>query len=127
MTTKRPILLLAAGLAFSLPAGSALAQRVSNLQGGRFLQLCTRAPSIGICDAYISGLADAVALTHVYDRNEGDKTAPTGFCVASGVTSTDMRTKVVAWLKGHTDKLNSPVGGLVFTALHESYPCGGSK
>ncbi|GBQ31823.1 hypothetical protein HLH34_13395 [Gluconacetobacter azotocaptans] len=127
MTTGRSMLLLAAGLTFGLPASSALAQRVSPLQGGRFLQLCSRAPSIGICDAYISGVADAVALTHVYDKNEGDKAAPTGFCVASGVTSADMRSKVVAWLKGHTDKLTSPVGGLVFTALHESYPCGGSK
>ncbi|MBB2201663.1 Rap1a/Tai family immunity protein [Gluconacetobacter tumulisoli] len=127
MTTGRSTLLLAAGLALGLPAGSALAQRVSPLQGGRFLQLCTRAPSVGICDAYISGLADAVALTHVYDKNEGDKTAPTGFCVASGVSSAEMRTKVVTWLKGHSDQLTSPVGGLVFTALHESYPCGGSK
>ncbi|GEB37543.1 hypothetical protein GLI01_15780 [Gluconacetobacter liquefaciens] len=125
MSARRSILLVAA-LAAGLPA-SAMAQRVSNLQGGRFLELCSRAPSVAICDAYLSGLADSVALTHVYDRNEGDKTAPTGFCIKAGVTSAEMRGHVVSWLRGHTDQLSKPVGELTFTALHEAYPCGGGK
>ncbi|MFW7266728.1 Rap1a/Tai family immunity protein [Gluconacetobacter sp. Hr-1-5] len=125
MSARRSILLVAA-LAAGLPA-SAMAQRVSNLQGGRFLELCSRAPSVAICDAYLSGLADSVALTHVYDRNEGDKTAPTGFCIKSGVTSAEMRGHTVSWLRAHTDQLSKPVGELVFTALHEAYPCGDGK
>lgn len=122
----RRSLLLGAALAAVLPA-SAMAQRVSTLQGGRFLELCSRAPSVAICDAYLSGLADSVALTHVYDRNEGDKAAPTGFCIKPGVTSAEMRGHVVSWLRTHTDQLSKPVGELAFTALHESYACGDGK
>jgi Rap1a immunity proteins len=127
MTARRSVLLLAASLAVCLPAGAAMAQRVSPLQGGRFLELCSRAPSVATCDAYLSGLADAVALTHAYDSNKGDKAAPTGFCIAPGVTSPEMRSHVVTWLRAHHDQLASPVGGLVFTALHDSYPCGDGK
>ncbi|CAP55901.1 Rap1a/Tai family immunity protein [Gluconacetobacter diazotrophicus] len=131
MTARRSVFLLAAALAAgsavaSLPS-SAMAQRVSTLKGGRFLEFCSRAPSVAICDAYLSGLADAVALTQVYDKNQGDKTTPTGFCIAPGATSAEMRGHVVTWLHGHSDQLSKPVGELVFTALHESYPCGGGK
>lgn len=124
--TRTRSLLLAACLA-ALPAGTAMAQRVSTLPGGRFLEICARPQGAAVCDAYIAGLADSVALTHVYDRHQGDANAPTGFCIPAGTPTQDMRGRVVSWLRGHSAQLSSPVGGLVFTALHDAYPCGGGK
>lgn len=101
----------------------ASAQRVTPMLSGRFLQLCKKASSLQICDAYISGIADAGALSKVFAKNEGDTQAPPGFCIPSVVSGKDMREQVVAWLLKNSDKLSQPVGASVFTALHEAYPC----
>ncbi|NHN85961.1 hypothetical protein GOB93_15120 [Acetobacter musti] len=102
----------------------ASAQRLSPLKAGNFGRICSRPAGAQVCDAYISGLADAGALAKVNDRNEGDPKAPPGFCVPQVEAGTAMRGKVISWLKAHQDVLDKPVGEAVFMALHDSYPCG---
>ncbi|GAN53367.1 Rap1a/Tai family immunity protein [Tanticharoenia sakaeratensis] len=114
-------LLAAAGL-----GGTAHAQRVSPLKAGRFMQMCSTPALVGACDAYITGMTDAVALGKVDASHEGDKSAKAGFCVPDSQTGPQMRGLVTAWLRAHADVLGKPVGEGVFAALHDSYPCHGS-
>lgn len=122
------LLALGCVLVVGLPAAHASAQRVSRLDGARLGSLCTKPAGTGICDAYISGLADSVTLAHLFDRNvEKDSKDVPAFCITPATPTADMRGKVVNWMKAHRDDLNRPAGEVVFTALHESYPCGGGK
>ncbi|AXY22952.1 MULTISPECIES: Rap1a/Tai family immunity protein [Komagataeibacter] len=127
MKTAR-LLALACAMAASMPVAQAYAQRVSRLDGTQLGSLCTKAASAGVCDAYISGIADSAALAHLFERNaEKDTKDVAAFCIAPATPIADMRGKVVSWMKDHRDGLSRPAGEVVFTALHESYPCGGSK
>ncbi|GAN68985.1 Rap1a/Tai family immunity protein [Acetobacter orleanensis] len=105
----------------------AQAQRISPMQTGNFARICSRPAGATACDAYITGLADAMALSKINDRNEGDPSAPTGFCVPTSENGAAMRGKVLTWLKAHSDALSKPVGESVFKALHDSYPCSAAK
>ncbi|ATU72431.1 hypothetical protein CFR78_14070 [Komagataeibacter rhaeticus] len=122
------LLALGCVLAVGLPAAHASAQRVSRMTGEQLGSLCTKPAGTGICDAYISGVADSAALAHLFERNaEKDAKDISAFCIAPATPTADMRTKVVGWMKDHRDTLSRPAGEAVFTALHESYPCGGGK
>ncbi|MCX2560395.1 Rap1a/Tai family immunity protein [Acetobacter farinalis] len=118
--------LIALGGALLAPT-LAHAQRISPMQTGNFVRICTRAAGASLCDAYITGVADAVALSKINDRNEGDPAAPAGFCVPTSENGAAMRVKVMAWLKDHSDAMSKPVGESVFKALHDSYPCSAKK
>ncbi|MFT8670692.1 Rap1a/Tai family immunity protein [Acetobacter orientalis] len=119
--------LFALGTALLVPTGLVHAQRISPLQTGNFARICSKPAGASICDAYITGVADAGALAKINDKNEGDAAAPAGFCVPTTETASVMRGKVVAWLKDHSDSLSKPVGESVFRALHDSYPCSAKK
>jgi len=121
---KRTLMVAALAVGVASPA---LAQRVSPLTAGKFLEICSRSAGTQICDAYISGIADAGALSKVSGRNEGDAGAVAGFCIPRGVAGAEMRAKVVVWLRGHQSVLTAPVGEGVFAALHDAYPCGAAK
>ena len=111
-----------------LPLSGAHAQRVSRMPASQLGTLCTRASGTGLCDSYISGVADAAALAHLFERNaEKDQHDVAAFCIAPATSLSDMRGKVVDWMKAHRDQLSRPAGEAVFTALHESYPCGDHK
>lgn len=105
----------------------ASAQRVSTFKAGNFLQVCKNSQSASICDAYINGVADSVALTKIFDKNRGDQSAPVAFCIAPSVSGKDMKDKVIAWMNAHPEKLSQPVGAVIYTALHAAYPCNSSK
>lgn len=113
-------------LAFAAPAH---AQRLSPLTAEKFGQICSSPKGTMICDAYITGMADAGALAKLNAKSEGDSAAVAGFCVPDGETAAGMRSHVVSWLKTHRDVLSQPVGKSVFAALHDSYACpvGGAK
>ncbi|GBQ68804.1 hypothetical protein AA103196_2045 [Ameyamaea chiangmaiensis NBRC 103196] len=121
---KRIVLALALTACAATPA---LAQRVSPLTAGKFVQICSRQAGAQICDAYISGIADAGALSKVSAKNEGDAGAIAGFCIPNATTGAEMRAKVVTWLRGHDSVLGAPVGEGVFAALHDAWPCGAAK
>ncbi|MFT9257219.1 MAG: Rap1a/Tai family immunity protein [Acetobacter sp.] len=116
------------GLASLLAAPTlAHAQRVSPMKAGTFGQICTHSKSLGLCDAYLSGMIDAGTLSKINDTNQGDADAPAGFCVPTSETTPAIRAKVVSWLKQHSDALPNPLGEVVFKALQDAYPCGAKK
>ncbi|MBS0979900.1 Rap1a/Tai family immunity protein [Acetobacter thailandicus] len=115
-----------AGALLLASQGVAHAQRVTPMTAGRFGKICSSASGHALCDAYISGMADSVALATLSARNEGHNEAA-DFCIPVSEDAASMRSKVVAWLKGHTDTLSRPVGEGVFRALHDSYPCSAKK
>lgn len=123
--TRLSVLVAVAGL--SALASTASAQRISPMTAGNFGRICTSRGGAQICDAYITGMADAGALSKINAVNNGDASAQAGFCIPQSTTGTDLRSKVVSWLKAHKDELSKPVGETVFVALHESYPCGTGK
>ncbi|CAI3923107.1 unnamed protein product [Commensalibacter communis] len=127
MNTKIAFLLAGFGLMAVSGAQSALAQRVTPLQAGKFLQLCKNAKELRACDAYISGVADSVAYSKMFAKNQGDANAPAGFCIATSVSGKEMRSKVITWMTAHSDQLSQPAGASVFTALHDAYPCPSTK
>ncbi|MDI2090254.1 Rap1a/Tai family immunity protein [Commensalibacter oyaizuii] len=108
--------------AFSL-SQHASAQRITPLPASNFLQLCKNPKSLKTCDAYISGIADSVAYSKMFAKNQGDANAPAGFCIAPSVKGAEMREKVVTWMSNNPAKLSQNAGGAVFTALHDAYPC----
>ena len=118
---KRLALIALAG-ALAMP-GLAHAQRLAPMKAGTLGKMCSSAATRTACDAYLSGLTDGVTLAQINAHNTGDTTPPAGFCVPATEDIAAMRTKVLTWLKAHTDSLAKPVGESVFTALHDSYPC----
>lgn len=118
---KRLALIALAG-ALAAP-GLAHAQRLAPMKAGAFGKMCSTTATRTACDAYLSGLTDGVTLAQINGHNNGDASAPTSFCVPAAEDIAAMRTKVLTWLKAHTDSLGKPVGESVFTALHDSYPC----
>lgn len=127
MNKKLAFLLAGFGLMAVSSVPNAMAQRVTSLQAGQFLQYCKNPKALKVCDAYISGIADSVAYSKMFAKNQGDAKAPAGFCIATAVSGKEMRDKVVAWMDGHPDKLSEKAGAAVFTALHDAYPCNTNK
>ncbi len=123
MNRKILIVLLSFAVLTTLSLTSIQAQRVSKVRTIDFLQLCQNHQTVKACNIYISGIADSVAFSKVYAKNQGDLKAPSGFCINPSVSGNEMRQKVVNYINSHTDQLNQPAGATVFTALHESYPC----
>ncbi|EUK18773.1 Rap1a/Tai family immunity protein [Commensalibacter papalotli (ex Servin-Garciduenas et al. 2014)] len=123
MNTKRALLLAGFGLMVIFATPNAMAQRVTQLQAGKFLQYCKNPKALKLCDAYISGISDSVAYSKMFAKNQGDVKSPAGFCIATNISGKEMRDKVIAWMDGHSDKLTQPAGAAVFTALHDAYPC----
>ena len=122
---KRLVLIALAGACLAPVTGHA--QRISPMQAGNFARVCSKPAGASVCDAYITGMADAGALAKINDKNEGDANAPAGFCIPASENVASMRSKVISWLKGHSDSLSKPVGESVFRALHDSYPCSATK
>ncbi len=122
----RMTVLAVAGCALSLSlAGPARAQRVSPMQAGRFVQFCNSPRNGGqqICDAYITGMADSFALM----QHLGAAPGKSDICVPRTATGSTMRGMVLSWIDSHKERLRDQVGEVVYTALHDSFPCDGAK
>lgn len=85
MNKKLACLLAGFGLMVISAVPNAMAQRVTPLQAGKFLQLCKNPKALKVCDAYISGISDSVAYSKIFAKNQGDAKAPAGFCIAPSV------------------------------------------
>lgn len=125
---KKKVIFALSGLAFLAVqnVSGAFAQRVSTFKASNFLQICKNsqaAGSAGICDAYINGIADSVALTKIYAKHNGDDKVPAAFCIAPAVSGKEMKARVISWMDSHPEKLAEPVGAVIYTALHAAYPC----
>jgi hypothetical protein len=104
-------LLLAAALAFI--CGNAQAQRESNVSGSKLLGFCTAKVPVN-CDAYISGVADAIAA-------EGQAHAIA--CIPVAVTGTQLRDVLIKFLHDHPEKLQLKAGLLTTRAFAEAFAC----
>jgi hypothetical protein len=94
-------------------AGAASAQRVSTVDGNKLLGFCTAKATVG-CDAYISGVADAIAAA-----GPGKAMA----CIPSAVTGAQLRGVVVKYLKNHPETRELKAGELTIKALGQAFPC----
>lgn len=126
MMRRFTLLAATVGVLMAMPAH---ANRISPMTAEKFGKICSSKTGGAICDAYISGIADAGALAPLNDKAEGDAGAVSGFCIPDDASTVSMRGLVVSWLRAHRDVWDKPVGKGVFAALHDSYPCsgGGSK
>jgi hypothetical protein len=103
----------ALGAALLLLAGAAAAQRVSPISGAALARLCTNAPTRAECDAYISGVADAI----------GDSHGRLPACIPPATTGTALRATVLRFLKSHPEALSLPAAHGTIQALAEAFPC----
>jgi len=100
-------------LACLLAAGTAQAQRVSNVKGVTLLKACT-GPSTTACDAYVDGFGDAI-------EAEGKDHALA--CIPIAVTGTELRDVLVKFLKDHPEDQHLKASSLATRAFSEAYPC----
>ena len=130
MHSRMTALVIVAG-ALALLSPHAQAQRISPMPAGNFLRFCNSPANGGqkICDAYITGMADSFALVQKLSSEQGDGQSKSAqsICVPTTATGASMRGMVVSWLASHKDRLRNKVGEVVYTALHDSYPCDATK
>jgi hypothetical protein len=96
-----------------LGGSAAQAQRVSKVDGTRLLAMCSTKPA-GECDAYLSGVADAIAA-------EGAEKAPA--CIPVAVTGVQLRDVVGKYIHNHPESREMKAGALTISALSAAFPC----
>ena len=101
----------------------AMAQRVSNLDGTKFLAICTGKELAG-CDAYVAGVADTATTYHdLAARPNSPVKVPPDICIPAEVTGVKLRQVVVDWLKANEAERGKKASQLVYRALLAAYPC----
>jgi hypothetical protein len=104
---RKTVMLLA--LAAALPAH---AQRVSQINGNRLMALCRTAELAG-CDAYLAGVADAIA----------EEPPPHIACIPPVVTAAQLRAVVLKLLHDEPDKRALPAVEVVIHAYEKAFAC----
>jgi hypothetical protein len=104
----RSIVVLVAIVA-ALPAQ---AQRVSQINGNRLMALCRTAELTG-CDAYLAGIADAIA----------EAPEPHLACIPPVVTAAQLRAVVLKLLHDEPDKREKPAAEIVVHAYGKAFAC----
>ncbi len=105
--------ILAVSLLALLAAGSAHAQRVSNVKGVTLLKACT-GPSPAQCDAYVDGFGDAISA--------GGKEHALA-CIPVAATGTELRDVLVKFLKDNPQDQHLKASALASRAFAKAYPC----
>ena len=100
-------------LACLAAAGTAQAQRESRVTGAKLLSLCT-ASAAANCDAYLSGVADAVAA-------QGPEHAP--FCIPDAVTGRQLREVAIKYMHDHPQEMELKAGTVVTHAYTAAFAC----
>jgi hypothetical protein len=104
----RAVILLA--LVAATPAA---AQRVSKVDGNKLMGLC-RSTDVKGCDAYVAGVADALAEV----RDDAHVA-----CIPPRVTTDQMRDVVLKYLHDEPQDRQLPGGRLTVHALAKAWPC----
>jgi len=99
--------------AFVLGAGAAQAQRVSRVDGNHLLSMCMSANK-GECDAYLSGVADTIAL-------QGRANAEA--CIPTGVTGTQLREVVTKYISSNPQSRQQKAADLRMKAFAAALRC----
>lgn len=75
------------------------------------------------CQTYVAGVADGVALQHIWSRSRGDKTTA-AFCVTFGnVPSSRLVDAVLQYLRDNPDRQHFHASIAVEEVLHHKFPC----
>src|SRR5207244_236478 len=118
-------------LAVAALGGTAHAQRFSNLNGGKLVEICTSrdAKLVQSCTAYIDGISDSVSFYQQLRPKDGSKGGPLPeyVCVQGSVTGVQLREAVVGWAQRHREQFNQSAVGVVLRALNETYLCEGEQ
>jgi hypothetical protein len=106
-----------AGLALALLVAAvgvlpAQAQRVSKVDGNHLLTLCTTS-EVKNCEAYVNGIADAMA----------EEPAPKRACVPPRVTSQQLRDVLVKFIRDNPAKRELSGAALSVHAFAKAFPC----
>jgi hypothetical protein len=101
--------ILAAALLAALPAH---AQRVSKVNGSKLMAFCSGEDIKG-CDAYLAGVADAMA----------EEPAPRRACIPNAVTGVQLRDVVLKLLRDAPEKRELPAARIVVHAYGKAFPC----
>ena len=96
-------------LVAALPAH---AQRVSQINGSRLMALC-RTTELAGCDAYLAGVADAIA----------EEPPPHLACIPSVVTAAQLRAVVLKLIHDEPDKRELPAAEIVVHAYGKAFAC----
>ncbi len=123
--------LLLAIVAVAALGGSAQAQRFSNLNGGKLMEICTsRDPRmLEACTAYIDGISDSVSFYQRLRPADGERGGqlPAYVCVPGNVTGVQLRQAVVNWGTQHRDQMGRQASGIVLRALDATFLCPGEQ
>ena len=95
-----------------LAALPAQAQRVSKVSGNALMTLCSRTDIKG-CDAYLDGIADAMA----------EEPAPRRACIPPSVTTPQLRDVVLKLLHDAPERRELPAARIVVHAFAKAFPC----
>ncbi len=124
----KTIVLAAAGI-LAL-AGTAHAQRVSNISGAKLGDICISksAAQLEACSAYLDGISDAISFYQHLMPKDGDKgKLPDYVCVPGPTTGPQLRQKYVAWLRDHSEAQKQPAAQAAIRALNDSFACAGEQ
>jgi len=95
-----------------LGALPAQAQRVSKVSGNQLMELCGHTDIKG-CDAYLDGIADAIA----------EEPAPRRACIPRNVTTPQLRDVVLKLLHNAPERRELPAARIVVHAYGKAFPC----
>ncbi len=117
-------LILAAVATFGM-SGAAFAEaqggRLSHLPAGALQRFCQSPQTVKVCDAYVSGVSDAITLV---ETAAGPNVAR-DVCIPGPTTAQQMRGVLLGYLSKHPDRLSNDVGPVTYDAFKAAFPCGG--
>ncbi|MDT7952647.1 MAG: Rap1a/Tai family immunity protein [Acetobacteraceae bacterium] len=112
-------------------AGTAHAQRLSNISGGKLGDICISKSSAQLeaCDAYLDGIADGISFYQHLMPQDGSKGGklPDYVCVPGPTTGPQLRQTYVAWLREHKEAQRGPAAQAAMRAFNDSYKCPGEQ
>lgn len=111
-------------------AGTAHAQRVSNISGAKLGDICISKSSAQLeaCSAYLDGISDAISFyQHLMPADGSKGKLPDYVCVPGAITGPQLRQKYVAWLRDHSEAQKQPAAQAAMRALNDSFRCAGES
>ncbi len=111
-------------------AGTAQAQRLSNITGAKLGDICISKSSAQLeaCSAYLDGISDAISFyQHLMPQDGSKGKLPDYVCVPGPTTGPQLRQTYVAWLREHGEAQRQPAAQAAVRALNDSYKCPGEK
>ncbi len=111
--------------------GTAQAQRVSNISGGKLGEICSSKERQvqESCKAYLEGVSDTLSFYQRLMPQDGSKGGklPDYVCVPGPTTGPQLQETYVRWLRSHTEAQRQPAVQAAMRALNDNYLCSGEQ